>query len=91
MFAPGRVLTLDISDGRRLDFTVDRLFTPVTKSVVVVARCLEFSPSPVVLKIYDPRFINNRNGRESTYGRTRPPIRGLSPPSAPRQTHSTPT
>lgn len=73
MFAPGRVLTLDINDGRRLDFTVDRLFTPVTKSVVVVARCEEFSPSPVVLKIYDPRFVNDRNGRESTYGRTRPP------------------
>ncbi|KAI4525880.1 hypothetical protein K525DRAFT_265636 [Schizophyllum commune Loenen D] len=73
MFAPGRVLTLDIKDGVRLDFTVDRLFTPVTKSVVVVAHCDQFSPSPVVLKIYDPRFINNRNGRESTYGRTRPP------------------
>ncbi|KAI4525885.1 hypothetical protein K525DRAFT_289392 [Schizophyllum commune Loenen D] len=72
MFTPGRVLTLDINDGRRLDFTVDRLFTPVTKS-----------PSPVVLKIYDPRFINDRNGRENKFGWRKP-----SHP-APRQPHST--
>ena len=72
MFAPGRVLTLDINDGRRLDFTVDRLFTPVTKSVVVVARCDELSPSPVVLKIYDPRYNNERNGYESKFGWRKP-------------------
>ncbi|KAL1730901.1 hypothetical protein EV714DRAFT_283809 [Schizophyllum commune] len=72
MFAPGRALALDINDGRRLDFTVDRLFTPITKSVVVVARCDEFSPSPMVLKIYDPRFNNERNGYESRFGWRKP-------------------
>ncbi|KAI5896366.1 uncharacterized protein SCHCODRAFT_02614625 [Schizophyllum commune H4-8] len=73
MFAPGRVLALDTNDGRRLNFTVDRLFTPVTKSVVVVARCDQFGPSLVVLKIYDPRFINERNGHESKFGWSKPP------------------
>ncbi|KAL1699455.1 hypothetical protein EV121DRAFT_296181 [Schizophyllum commune] len=72
MFASGRGLDLDTNDGRRLDFTVDRLFTPVTKSVVVVARCDEFSPSPVVLKIYDPRYNNERNGYESKFGWRKP-------------------
>ena len=72
MFAPGRGLALDTNDGRRLNFTVDRLFTPITKSVVVVARCDELSPSPVVLKIYDPRYNNERNGYESKFGWRKP-------------------
>ena len=91
MFALGRVLTLDVNDGRRLDFTVDRLFTPVTKSVVVVARCEEFSPSPVVLKIYDPPSSTTATGARASMDGRGLPIRGLSPPSAPRQLHSTPT
>ncbi|KAL1679513.1 hypothetical protein EV122DRAFT_209821 [Schizophyllum commune] len=72
MFSPGRGLALDTNDGRRLNFTVDRLSTPITKSVVVVARCDEFSPSPVVIKIYDPRYNNERNGYESKFGWRKP-------------------
>ncbi|KAL1755017.1 hypothetical protein FB107DRAFT_291244 [Schizophyllum commune] len=72
MFAPGRVLALDTNDGRHFNLTVDRLFTPITKSVLVVARCDELSPSPVVLKIYDPRYNNERNGYESKFGWRKP-------------------
>ncbi|KAI4519416.1 hypothetical protein K525DRAFT_241304 [Schizophyllum commune Loenen D] len=61
-YSPGKVVTLETDSGQRYTFTVERLFTPLTKSVVVLACCADLSPDPVVLKIYDPRFFDERNG-----------------------------
>ncbi|KAI5885630.1 uncharacterized protein SCHCODRAFT_02681689 [Schizophyllum commune H4-8] len=58
----GSPLTVQLDDGQRLDFKIERLFTPVTKSVVLLTRCAKLSPDPVVVKLYDPCFINERNG-----------------------------
>lgn len=60
MFAGGQKVTLMTDNGQRFVLTIDRPFTPFTKSVVVLARCLDLSPEPVIVKIYDPRFLDER-------------------------------
>ncbi|KAH9886207.1 hypothetical protein C8Q73DRAFT_283192 [Cubamyces lactineus] len=62
MFAPGERIVLTAADGRTLTFTIDRPFAPFTKSVVLLAHCPELAPDSeaVVIKIYDPRFLDDR-------------------------------
>ncbi|KAL1749826.1 kinase-like domain-containing protein [Schizophyllum commune] len=64
MFAPGQIVTLEVKEGHHSEFKIDRLITPITKSVVLLAHCALWGP--VVLKVYDPRFINERNGIKSS-------------------------
>ncbi|KAM5545657.1 hypothetical protein V8D89_000695 [Ganoderma adspersum] len=59
IFFPGQTVTFQTPE-RRLTFTIDRPFTPFTKAVVLLARCPELGPDPVVVKIYDPRFLDER-------------------------------
>ena len=61
MFAPGQTVTLQThTPERTLTFTIDRPFAPFSKAVVLLARCPELGPDPVVVKIYDPRFLDER-------------------------------
>nr|VWO95420.1 Autophagy-related protein 11 [Ganoderma boninense] len=61
MFFPGQTVTLQThTPERTLTLTIDRPFAPFTKAVVLLARCPELSPDPVVVKIYDPRFLDER-------------------------------
>ena len=60
MFAPGASIVLTAADGRTLTFTIDRPFAPFTKSIVLLARCPELTPDAAVIKIYDPRFLDER-------------------------------
>ncbi|KAI0329997.1 hypothetical protein GY45DRAFT_792351 [Cubamyces sp. BRFM 1775] len=61
MFSPGaRIILTTADDGRTLTFTIDRPFAPFTKSLVLLARCPELTPDAVVIKIYDPRFLDDR-------------------------------
>ena len=59
IFFPGQTVTLQTPD-RTLTFTIDRPFAPFTKAVVLLARSPELGPDPVVVKIYDPRFLDER-------------------------------
>ncbi|KAM5545662.1 hypothetical protein V8D89_000700 [Ganoderma adspersum] len=59
IFFPGQTVTLRTPD-RTLTLTIDRPFAPFTKAVVLLARCPELGPDPVVVKIYDPRFLDER-------------------------------
>ncbi|KAM5545644.1 hypothetical protein V8D89_000682 [Ganoderma adspersum] len=59
IFFPGQTVTLKTPD-RTLTLTIDRPFAPFTKAVVLLARCPELGPDPVVVKIYDPRFLDER-------------------------------
>ncbi|KAL1732675.1 hypothetical protein EV714DRAFT_206429 [Schizophyllum commune] len=70
MFAAGEQITLATDHGQRLVFTIERPFTPFTKSVAVLARCAELSSTPVVVKIFDPRFLDER--LPMRYRRARP-------------------
>ncbi|PIL34718.1 hypothetical protein GSI_03499 [Ganoderma sinense ZZ0214-1] len=61
MFFPGREVTIQTqAPERTLTLTIDRPFAPFTKAVVLVARSPELGPDPVVVKIYDPRFLDER-------------------------------
>ncbi|KAL1714665.1 hypothetical protein EV715DRAFT_276436 [Schizophyllum commune] len=70
MFAAGEQVTLATDNGQRLVFTIERPFSPFTKSVAVLARCAELSSTPVVVKIFDPRFLDER--LPMRYRRARP-------------------
>ncbi|KAL1703374.1 hypothetical protein EV121DRAFT_281179 [Schizophyllum commune] len=70
MFAAGEQLILATENGQRLVFTIERPFTPFTKGVAVLARCAELSSTPVVVKIFDPRFLDERLPMK--YRRARP-------------------
>ncbi|KAM5545664.1 hypothetical protein V8D89_000702 [Ganoderma adspersum] len=59
VFFPGQTVTLQTAD-RTLTLTIDRPFAPFTKAVVLLARSPELGPDPVVVKIYDPRFLDDR-------------------------------
>ncbi|KAI0699417.1 hypothetical protein BC835DRAFT_567624 [Cytidiella melzeri] len=59
IFAVGNRISLTTKE-RVLTFTISKLFTPITKSVVLLARCAELGADPVVIKIYDPRFLDER-------------------------------
>ncbi|KAL0958899.1 hypothetical protein HGRIS_014217 [Hohenbuehelia grisea] len=67
MFRPGQHVRLD-ADGRRFSFTISKCFTPITKSVVVLAHCDELPPSqsPAIIKIFDPRFLDDRFKMKTT-------------------------
>ena len=61
IFFPGQTVTLQLETPEHtLTLTIDRPFAPFTKAVVVLARCPELGPGPVVVKIYDPRFLDER-------------------------------
>lgn len=62
MFAPGQSVTLDNDRGQHFIFTIVRPFAPFTKSVVLLVRCADVSSEPIILKIYDPRFLDDRLG-----------------------------
>ncbi|VDC07910.1 unnamed protein product [Peniophora sp. CBMAI 1063] len=53
-------------------FTIIKVFEPVTQAVVVLARCDAVSASPVVIKIYDPRYLTNRFKNHYTNSHPRP-------------------
>ncbi|RDX54306.1 hypothetical protein OH76DRAFT_1082478 [Lentinus brumalis] len=59
MFSAGQNISLT-TNGRTLTFSIERPFTPFTKSVVLLASSTELGPDPVVIKIYDPRFLDER-------------------------------
>ncbi|RPD62729.1 hypothetical protein L226DRAFT_532282 [Lentinus tigrinus ALCF2SS1-7] len=59
MFSAGQRISL-IASERTFTFTIDRPFMPFTKSVVLLVRSQELGPDPVVLKMYDPRFLDER-------------------------------
>ena len=60
IFFSGQTVTLQTPE-RTLTLTIDRPFAPFTKAVVLLARCPELGPDPVVVvKIYDPRFLDER-------------------------------
>ena len=59
IFFPGRNLTFQTSQ-RTLTLTIDKHFAPFTKAVVLLARSPELGPNPVIIKIYDPRFLDER-------------------------------
>ena len=59
IFFSGQTVTLQTPE-RTLTLTIDRPFAPFTKAVVLLACCPELEPDPVVVKIYDPRFLDER-------------------------------
>ncbi|RPD62706.1 hypothetical protein L226DRAFT_558715 [Lentinus tigrinus ALCF2SS1-7] len=59
MFSAGQRISF-ITSERTFTFTIDRPFMPFTKSVVLLVRSQELGPDLVVLKIYDPRFLDER-------------------------------
>ena len=59
IFFPGQTVTLQTPE-RILTFTIDRPLAPFTKAVVLVARSPDLGLDPVVVKIYDPRFLDER-------------------------------
>ncbi|KAI1784118.1 hypothetical protein LXA43DRAFT_1077470 [Ganoderma leucocontextum] len=59
IFSPGQTVSIQTPD-RTLTLTIDRPFAPFTKAVVLLARSPQLGPDPVVVKIYDPRFLDER-------------------------------
>ena len=59
IFFPGRQVTFQ-TPQRTLTLTIDKPFAPFTKAVVLLARSPDLGPDPVVVKIYDPRFLDER-------------------------------
>ncbi|KAI1784115.1 hypothetical protein LXA43DRAFT_1101750 [Ganoderma leucocontextum] len=59
IFFPGQTVSIQTPD-RTLTLTIDRPFAPFTKAVVLLARSPQLGPDPVVVKIYDPRFLDER-------------------------------
>ncbi|THH27659.1 hypothetical protein EUX98_g6527 [Antrodiella citrinella] len=60
IFAKGRSIRLRTRDGRIAEYHIVKPFLPFTKSVVLLA---ESQPrrERVILKIFDPRFLNDRD------------------------------
>ncbi|KAM5545663.1 hypothetical protein V8D89_000701 [Ganoderma adspersum] len=58
-FFPGQKVTLQTPE-RMLALTIDRPFAPFTKAVVLLTCAPELGPNPVIIKIYDPRFLDER-------------------------------
>jgi hypothetical protein len=61
-FKTGHVISLTLSDGMERTATVVKGFTPFTLSQVLLVDAHDCPGvvSPVVIKIYDPRFIKSR-------------------------------
>ena len=64
LFLPGQKISLKPFDSERpeVSFTVCKLSVPVTKSIVVLAKPdgSEGGPDYVVIKIFDPRYLDER-------------------------------
>ncbi|KAG6380693.1 hypothetical protein JVT61DRAFT_5070 [Boletus reticuloceps] len=61
LFFPGQKISLKpLNDDTEVNFTICKLSTPVTKSVVVLAKPDSGDPEQVVIKIYDPRYLDER-------------------------------
>ncbi|KAI1793604.1 hypothetical protein LXA43DRAFT_1121623 [Ganoderma leucocontextum] len=59
IFFPGQTVSIQTPE-RTLTLTIVRPFAPFTKAVVLLARSPQLGPDPVVVKIYDPRFLDER-------------------------------
>jgi serine/threonine protein kinase len=65
-FAPGHILTLSLTIDQAIfecKASILQPFQPFTKSQILLVELqppISGIPSPVILKIYDPRFINDR-------------------------------
>ncbi|KAI1784117.1 hypothetical protein LXA43DRAFT_246888 [Ganoderma leucocontextum] len=59
IFFPGQTVSIQ-TPQRTLTLTIDRPFAPFTKAVVLLARSPQLGPDPVIVKIYDPRFLDER-------------------------------
>nr|GAT59817.1 predicted protein [Mycena chlorophos] len=59
-FAAGDTIQLRLEDGLERRYTIIKLFLPFTRSVVLLARP-DQQTGPVVLKLYDPRYLNERH------------------------------
>ena len=59
IFFPGRQVTFQTPE-RTLTLTIDKPFAPFTKAVVLLAHSPDLGPDPVIVKIYDPRFLDER-------------------------------
>lgn len=81
-FSPDQHVTLQLSEYRApgpleseshaFTFTVIRAYEPFSKAVVLLARCDALSSSPVIVKIHDPRFLDDRFKRLGNGGYDRP-------------------
>ncbi|KAI9066874.1 hypothetical protein FKP32DRAFT_1589175 [Trametes sanguinea] len=68
ILSAGRTITFTPSadpNPRTLTLTILKPFAPFTKSVVLLVRADELGPDPAVIKIFDPRFLNERLIRTS--------------------------
>ncbi|KAI0764756.1 hypothetical protein C8Q74DRAFT_1429621 [Fomes fomentarius] len=59
MPSAGERITIATADST-FTFIIDKPFAPFTKAVVLRARCPELGPEPIIIKIFDPRFLNDR-------------------------------
>ena len=60
LFFPGQKISLKPLDCPEVSFTISKLSMPVTKSVVVLAKPDMGDSEQVVIKIYDPRYLDER-------------------------------
>ena len=62
LFPAGSELSLRLSDGRASSVHIIKSFTPFTKAQVFLVQSEEGDnlPSKLILKVYDPRFLNDR-------------------------------
>jgi serine/threonine protein kinase len=61
-FSPGQTITLR-TESKLIQYTVLKLFEPITKSVVLLVResDADETSTPVVMKMYDPRYLDERS------------------------------
>jgi hypothetical protein len=75
LYRPGSTLNIRTSKLYHVTVVVEKVFTPFTTSQVLVVRVLSPLPShpsllnsPVILKIYDPRYVEGRGATYSSDG-----------------------
>jgi len=67
-FFPGQKILLKSLDGREVNFTICKLSTPVTKSIVVLAEPDGAeNAEQVVIKIFDPRYLDERIAQKPSH------------------------
>ncbi|OSC98359.1 hypothetical protein PYCCODRAFT_1397266 [Trametes coccinea BRFM310] len=54
------ILFTSAADQRPITFNIIKPFEPWTKSAVFLVHADQLGPEPVVLKVYDPRFLDDR-------------------------------
>ncbi|KAI0748860.1 hypothetical protein C8Q74DRAFT_376561 [Fomes fomentarius] len=59
MLSAGERISIATPEGI-FTFIIDKPFAPFTKAVVLLARCPELGPDPAIVKIFDPRFLDER-------------------------------